>query len=555
MPIDGIRGTIEQSTVLYRSLTPTQRAVVLLIPLAVLAGGVWLVWSTSGRPALVAIDGEFDAEQLSRVRHRLGAAGLNGFRVEGNRVFVPSDELPRYSRVLSPGDDDEAWTAEWERQIGRMGFFARKAQHDQARDLAQEKRISEMICAMPKIAYARVAGARPTKSTRHFGQEHPRVTATIGIGRQPGCQLSDDELDSLKKAVAGGVSDLASDDVYILDLSNHAAAARVAAVAPATDSKHGPDTAAAIAGSGRTLPWRWALAGAAGVLALLVLVVSFRGSSAGVERPPGEDHPRLSTVARLDHPVDVDGPRPPAEEEEEENQVVTGLPLPAAAPIEEREPVAAGTRPPAIHDSGPLVPLADVDPDRLQQCLWDEHPQAIALVISHLPPDRAGVVLGGLPPDVRDAVVTRLDDLQVPHADVLQQLADSLLDRLEQGPDEPTSLDARSDVEPLDADEQRMLETLDRVLNGFDELEEIETWQLRELYRRVDESRWAVALVGASASVRQTVLEGLPPIAARALQRGIDRLGPVRIGDIERAQRMIVEAAATGRPSSRSSRT
>ncbi|WP_165768606.1 hypothetical protein [Sandarakinorhabdus cyanobacteriorum] len=52
-----------------------------------------------------------------------------------------------------------------------------------------------------------------------------------------------------------------------------------------------------------------------------------------------------------------------------------------------------------------------VDAPALATLIADEHPQAIAVVLAHLPEERAAAVLDGLPEDLQPDVATRLATL------------------------------------------------------------------------------------------------------------------------------------------------
>ena len=81
-----------------------------------------------------------------------------------------------------------------------------------------KKDIRQLLTAVPEIADVQVLLAR-SRARRSFGAHAHRVTATIGLQLRPGVQLTDDQIETLRQVVAGGVPDLVADDVVIFNQS------------------------------------------------------------------------------------------------------------------------------------------------------------------------------------------------------------------------------------------------------------------------------------------------------------------------------------------------
>ena len=60
----------------------------------------------------------------------------------------------------------------------------------------------------------------------------------------------------------------------------------------------------------------------------------------------------------------------------------------------------------------PFSFLKKVHSDCLLRVITDEHPQTIALIVSHLRPKRAAGILNGLPPERQLAVIRRIAVMQ-----------------------------------------------------------------------------------------------------------------------------------------------
>ena len=74
--------------------------------------------------------------------------------------------------------------------------------------------------------------------------------------------------------------------------------------------------------------------------------------------------------------------------------------------------------------------LREAEEEKLSQLLGGERPQTIALVLSHLPPERAGEVLARFAPPLQVEVVRRLADLENTDPETLREVEQALEARL-----------------------------------------------------------------------------------------------------------------------------
>src|SRR5262249_27092483 len=74
--------------------------------------------------------------------------------------------------------------------------------------------------------------------------------------------------------------------------------------------------------------------------------------------------------------------------------------------------------------------LCDESTDSLTALLEHEQPQVIAVVVSHLPADRAAHLIHALDPSVQATVLRRLADLNETHPDVIREIERGLAVKL-----------------------------------------------------------------------------------------------------------------------------
>lgn len=206
--------------------------------------------------------------------------------------------------------------------------------------------------------------------------------------------------------------------------------------------------------------------------------------------------------------------------------------------------------------------LREADAARLTPFLAGEHPQTIALVISHLPPERAAAVLAALDGTLQADVLRRLTNLDETDPEIMREVERGLESKiLEQARGErrrAAGLIAAADI--LDAAEPAAKRTLlanlarhDRPLAGtlrpqppnfeFDDLERLDDAALSRVFATADTELTTLALAGASPALVERLLAPLSPIERRQFNRSIETLGPLRLSDVEEAQRQIAELA------------
>jgi flagellar motor switch protein FliG len=231
--------------------------------------------------------------------------------------------------------------------------------------------------------------------------------------------------------------------------------------------------------------------------------------------------------------------------------------------VRPEEPVELVLSPSLAVDEDPAEPfafLSHAGDEKLLSLLAGEHPQTVALVVSHLPHDRAASVVGALDGDFQVDVLRRLVDLEQADPEVLREVESGLKSRVreqirrERGA--AVGLDGPGDiVEAADGPVKRnLLANLarhDRTLAArlrphsckFADLAQFDGDALAVLLSTVDRNVTVLAMAGAPLTVVGRVLEGLDPEEAKRLRQSIEHLGPVRLSDIDEAQRRIADQA------------
>ncbi len=204
--------------------------------------------------------------------------------------------------------------------------------------------------------------------------------------------------------------------------------------------------------------------------------------------------------------------------------------------------------------------LQKADPQQLAKFIHNEHPQTIALVLSHLGASQAAALLLSLPAELRSDVAMRMASLDQISPEVIQRIASVIGQKLKNlGEYSRESyggvravaevcnrLDSTASKEILDAIEQKdnnLAEMIRHLMFVFEDILMIDESGMRELISRVDRKVLTVALKGTSDQMRNHFLAQMSQRAQEMLREDMEAIGPVKIKNVEAAQQQIITVA------------
>ncbi len=201
--------------------------------------------------------------------------------------------------------------------------------------------------------------------------------------------------------------------------------------------------------------------------------------------------------------------------------------------------------------------IQKADPQQLAKFIHNEHPQTIALVLSHLNSSQAAALLSSLPAGLRADVSLRMANLDRISPDIILKIASVIGQKLKAlGEFSRESyggvravaevlnrLDSASSREILDHIEQQdtnVAQTIRHLMFVFEDLLLIDPLGLKEVLAKVDRKLLTVALKGTSEQLRNNILGCLSQRGADMLKEDMEALGPVKIKEVEAAQQQII---------------
>lgn len=189
-----------------------------------------------------------------------------------------------------------------------------------------------------------------------------------------------------------------------------------------------------------------------------------------------------------------------------------------------------------------------------------EHPQIVSIVLSYLENDQAAEVLSYFPPERRSDIVLRIATLDGVQPSALEEL-DRILERQYAGSFGFTSsagngietaanilnfLDPEIESQVTEFLEQTDAELADKIQNSmfvFENLLDADDRGIQALLREVASDTLLIALKGADVAVREKIFRNMSQRAAEMLRDDLEAKGPVRLSEVEEAQKEILAIA------------
>jgi len=210
-----------------------------------------------------------------------------------------------------------------------------------------------------------------------------------------------------------------------------------------------------------------------------------------------------------------------------------------------------------MQKGNPFDFIREADSVQLAGFLQDEHPQAIALILSHMRAPQAAGVLANLSPDLQAEVAERIAAMDSTAPEVvaevergLQKKLSSLvtqdysvsggvefvvgmLNQVDRGT-EKSILDSLDDTNPTLAEEIR------QKMFVFENITMLDDRSVQRVLREIDSKDLVLALKGSSEQVKDLIYRNMSTRAANLLREDVAITGPVRLRNVEEAQQRIV---------------
>ncbi len=207
-----------------------------------------------------------------------------------------------------------------------------------------------------------------------------------------------------------------------------------------------------------------------------------------------------------------------------------------------------------------LDSLKWMEPRAVADVIRYEHPQIQAIVVAYLDPDQAGEVLGHFDHKVRLDIILRVSSLNTVQPAALKELNTILekqfsgnsnasrttLGGIKRAADIMNFLDSSVEGQLMDS-----IREIDDTLSGqiedlmfvFNNLSDVDDRGIQALLREVSSDVLVLALKGSDEGVKEKIFKNMSKRASELLRDDLEAKGPVRVSDVETAQKEILTIA------------
>ncbi|MCK4707270.1 MAG: flagellar motor switch protein FliG [Gammaproteobacteria bacterium] len=207
-----------------------------------------------------------------------------------------------------------------------------------------------------------------------------------------------------------------------------------------------------------------------------------------------------------------------------------------------------------------LDSLKWMDPRAVASVVQNEHPQIIAIVLSYLESDHAAEILLHLPERARSDVLMRIATLDgVPPAALME--LNQVLEKQFAGNTGVKSsgvggvktaagilnfMDGTSEsviTEAITEQDADLAQEIQSQMFVFDNLLEVDDRGMQAILREVQSEQLILALKGADDAIQEKVFSNMSSRAADMMREDLEAKGPVRVKDVEDAQKEVLSIA------------
>ena len=208
-----------------------------------------------------------------------------------------------------------------------------------------------------------------------------------------------------------------------------------------------------------------------------------------------------------------------------------------------------------------LESLKWMDPRTVAEVIQHEHPQIIAIVLSTMESDHAAEILMHVPESSRSDVLMRIATLDTVSPNALDELNGVLEKQLSDSTRvQSTGVGgikiAASILNLVDSDieaaitaaisekDAELAQEISEKMFVFENLLAVDDRGIQSILREIQSDTLIVALKGADEAMKDKVLSNMSKRAAEMMREDLEAKGPVRLKDVEAAQKEILEVAA-----------
>ena len=190
----------------------------------------------------------------------------------------------------------------------------------------------------------------------------------------------------------------------------------------------------------------------------------------------------------------------------------------------------------------------------------NEHPQIQTIVLSYLDPEQSAEIMAQFPDKVRLDLMMRIANLEEVQPAALQELNEIMekqfagqagaqaakMGGLKAAANIMNYLDTNIEGQLMDSireQDEEMSQSIQDLMFVFENLVEVDDRGIQALLREVEGETLQKAMKGADDAVQEKIFKNMSKRAGDMLRDDLEAMGPIRISDVEAAQKDILAAA------------
>ncbi|MDB6103397.1 MAG: flagellar motor switch protein [Gammaproteobacteria bacterium] len=207
-----------------------------------------------------------------------------------------------------------------------------------------------------------------------------------------------------------------------------------------------------------------------------------------------------------------------------------------------------------------LEALKWMDSRAVAELIRLEHPQIIAIVLAYLEADQSAEILTCLPANMRSDIMVRIATLDGVQPSALSEL-DDIMEKTFAGKGTArtsalggakAAANIINNLEPshesvimdqIVQTDEALGSRIQDLIFVFDNLLEIDDRSMQELLRQVSSDKLLLAMKGCEDAMKEKIFKNMSQRAAEMLKDDLESKGPVRISEVEGAQKEILQTA------------
>jgi len=207
-----------------------------------------------------------------------------------------------------------------------------------------------------------------------------------------------------------------------------------------------------------------------------------------------------------------------------------------------------------------LDSLKWMDSKQVASIIRNEHPQIQTIVLSYLEPEQSAEILAQFPEKVRLDLLMRIANLEEVQPAALQELNEIMekqfagqagtqaakMGGLKSAANIMNYLDTAIEGQLMDAireQDEEMSQQIQDLMFVFDNLVDVDDKGIQAILREVQQDALLKAIKGADEELKDKIMRNMSKRAAEMLSDDLEALGPVRISEVETAQKEILSVA------------